>query len=63
MNKSLVFVLLSAIIAFFFGIIAAPLFSPNEINHAVATDDLAEVKEVYYTCPMHTHILQDNEGD
>ena len=63
MNKSLVFVLTFAIIAFIFGIIAAPLFSPDEINHAVGTDDLAEVKEVYYTCPMHPHIHQDNEGD
>ena len=63
MNKSLVFVLISAIIAFIFGIIAAPLLSPNEINHAVGTDDLVEVKGVYYTCPMHPHIHQDHTGD
>jgi Cu(I)/Ag(I) efflux system membrane fusion protein len=63
MNKSLVFVLVAAIIAFVFGIVAAPLFSPNEINNAIETDALTEVKAKYYTCPMHPHIHQEHDGD
>jgi Cu(I)/Ag(I) efflux system membrane fusion protein len=63
MNKSLVFVLVAAIIAFILGIVVGPLFFANEINNSIETEALAEVKVEYYTCPMHPHIHQQHDGD
>ena len=63
MNQSLIFVLVTAIVAFFFGIVAGPLLLPNETNDSIETETLAEARSEYYTCPMHPHIHQEHEGD
>ncbi len=63
MNQSLIYVLVTAIIAFVFGIVAGPLILPNETNNSIETETLAEASSEYYTCPMHPHIHQQHEGD
>ena len=67
MNRSVIFILVTAIIAFVLGIVAGPLlspnlFSPDEIN-SIDAETLEKVKSEYYTCPMHPHIHQQHEGD
>jgi Cu(I)/Ag(I) efflux system membrane fusion protein len=63
MNRSVIFISVTAIIAFIFGIYAGPLFSPDEIKNSIDAEILQEVKAKYYTCPMHLHIHQQHEGD
>ena len=63
MNQSVILILVTAVISFVFGIFAGPLLSPSEINNGIETETLAEAKSKYYTCPMHTHIHQEHEGD
>ena len=63
MNQSVIFILVTAIFAFIFGIYAGPLFSPDEINNSSNAEILEEVKAEYFTCPMHPHIHQQHEGD
>ena len=63
MNQSLIYVLVTAIIAFVFGIVAGPLLLPNETNNSIETETLAGATSEYYTCPMHPHIHQQHEGD
>ena len=63
MNQSLIYVLVTVIIAFVFGIVAGPLILPNETNNSIETETLAEARSEYYTCPMHPHIHQQHEGD
>ena len=63
MNQSLIYVLVTAISAFVFGIVAGPLLLPNETNNSIETEILAEARSEYYTCPMHPHIHQQHEGD
>ena len=63
MNKSVKFILATAIIAFVFGIYTAPLFSTNENKNSNNAVVLEEVSSEYYTCPMHPHIHQQHEGD
>ena len=63
MNKSVIFILVIAIIAFIFGIYTGPLFSPEEIKNTADSEVLEPVISEYYTCPMHPHIHQEHEGD
>ena len=63
MNKSVIFILATVIIAFVFGIYTAPLFSTDEIKNSNSAVVLEEVSSEYYTCPMHPHIHQQHEGD
>ncbi len=63
MNKSLIFFLVTAIIAFVLGVVTGPLLLPNETSNTVVTETIAEVRSEYYTCPMHPHIHQEHEGD
>ncbi len=68
MNQSAIFILVTAIIAFIFGIVAAPILSPtppspDEIQNSIDAEVLEAVKTEYYTCPMHPHIHQEHEGD
>ena len=63
MNKSVIFILVTAIIAFIFGIYTGPLFSPEEIKNSAGYEVLEPVISEYYTCPMHPHIHQEHEGD
>ena len=67
MNKSVIFILITAVIAFFFGVFVGPSFSPNQLTpdkiNSIDTEVLEEVTTEYYTCPMHPHIHQQHEGD
>lgn len=63
MNKSVIFILVIAVIAFIFGIVAGPFFSSDEIKNSIDSEVLEPVKSEYYTCPMHPHIHQEHEGD
>jgi Cu(I)/Ag(I) efflux system membrane fusion protein len=63
MNKSVIFILVIAIIAFIFGIVAGPFFSSDEIKNSIDSEVLEPVKSEYYTCPMHPHIHQEHDGD
>ena len=63
MNQSVIFILVTTVVAFVFGIVAGPLLLPNETNNSIETETLADARSEYYTCPMHPHIHQDHEGD
>ncbi len=78
MNKSLIFILVTAIIAFIFGMVAGPMLFPNqlfpnqhssspsstdEVGNSINDQTIQLVKSEYYTCPMHPHIHQEHEGD
>ena len=68
MKQPVIFILVTAVIAFIFGIVAAPIFSPNptspgEIQNSIGSEVLEAVATEYYTCPMHPHIHQEHEGD
>lgn len=63
MNHALVYVLVTAIISFVVGIVAGPLFLPNETNNSIETETLAGARPEYYTCPMHPHIHEQHEGN
>ena len=78
MNKSLIFVLVTAIVAFIFGMVAGPMLFPNqlspnqhssfpsstdEVGNSINDQTIQLVKSEYYTCPMHPHIHQEHEGD
>ena len=67
MNKSIIFILVTAVIAFIFGVFVGPSFFPNPFSannsNSIDTEVLEEVATEYYTCPMHPHIHQQHEGD
>ncbi len=63
MNRSVFFVLATAIIAFIFGMLAGPLVPLEEVKNNTDSESLQEAKAEYYTCPMHPHIHQQHDGD
>ena len=63
MKQSVILISVTAIIAFTLGMVAAPIFSPEESKNSVDPGFLQEVKSEYYTCPMHPHIHQQHAGD
>ena len=63
MKQSVVIILVTAIIAFITGIVAAPFFSSSETGNSIETNTLTDVNTEYFTCPMHPHIHQEHEGD
>ena len=73
MKQPVIFILVTAIIAFIFGIVVAPMLSPNQLSpnpsspderqNSIDAEVLEAVKTEYYTCPMHPHIHQEKKGD
>ena len=68
MKQPVIFISVTAIIAFILGIVTGlllspNLFSPGEIKNSIDSDISEEVKTEYYTCPMHPHIHQQHDGD
>ena len=68
MNHSITYTLVTAIIAFVLGVVAAPMFSTNlsstdKMEGGIDSGVIEVGKAEYYTCPMHPHIHQQHEGD
>ena len=63
MNRSVIFILVTAIIAFIFGMLAGPLVPLEVVKNNTDSEILQQAKAEYYTCPMHPHIHQQHDGD